>query len=82
MKKGLAPKKMTQYEHAVSGISSAKAIQGSGYNGKDFYDIDINIMTKKEKLKHQWILETQKFQRMAGNPESTYLELSMEWDLD
>lgn len=37
--------------------------------------------TRKEKAKHEWITETQMFQRIAKTGEETYEELAAYWDL-
>lgn len=36
--------------------------------------------SKAQEAKDRWIAETQMFQRIAGTPESTYEELSKDWD--
>lgn len=73
--------KLSKFESAWRYVCDSAAIREMPEPDlREFAKKHIEIMNAKEKLRHEWILETQMFQRVARNEEETYEFLSDYYD--
>lgn len=76
-------KRISKFESACQYRLNSAAIRNE--EPSDFQTLaqvyyDAGDMTKKEAAKHEWIVETQMFQRIAKTGEDSYEELSIAYD--